>query len=256
MNAINKSIATPDAGDVKTIMREERWNSRHAKAYNRYRWLSSQERWRALLNQELAVVLAGSEIFEVGSGTGFITEILVRSGYRVRGMDLSPAMLELARRNLAAAGLADRASFAVGDAETLDAPNNYAAAVVSRWVLWTLPRPRQALSEMARVLAPGGKLICVDGQQQSMGPFARWRSALVDLVIAGRLPGWRTPCYARVKPSLPCLDGPEVADILRKYGLAEVAFRRISAAESEGQVKHWLMGANWQSYLVTGVKPR
>jgi len=128
--------------------------------------------------------------------------------------------------------------------------------VVSRWVLWTLPRPRLALQEMVRVLAPGGKLVLIDGQHLPMGRLARIRAALVDMVVAGRLPGWRRPCYTRLTPGLPRLDAPAVVDILREAGLAGVSYRRLTAEESDGAVKSWLMGSGWQSYLVTGVKPQ
>lgn len=152
-----------DAREIKSIMRDERWNQRHAHAYDRYRWLSSRDRWRDLLSRELADVAAGAEIFEVGSGTGLLTEILVSNGYRVNGIDLSPAMLARASRNLAAAGCMNRVRLSVGDAEALEAPSGQVAAVVSRWVLWTLPHPHRALAEMVRILAPCGVLVCIDG---------------------------------------------------------------------------------------------
>ena len=248
--------AAYDAQDVKSIMREERWNQRHARAYDRYRWLSSRQRWRDLLSRELTDVAVGAELFEVGSGTGFITEILVSCGYRVQGIDLSPAMLARASRNLAAAGCMNRVRLSVGDAEALDAPSGQVEAVVSRWVLWTLPQPRRALAEMVRILAPGGVLVCIDGQFQERGTFARWRAALVDMVLTGRLPDWRSPAYSQVKAALPCLDGPEIIAALQKLGLVDLSFRWLPAGETDGKVKNWLMGSAWKSYLVSGRKPK
>jgi ubiquinone/menaquinone biosynthesis C-methylase UbiE len=256
MSTCPRTTAVPEAVEIKTIMRDERWNARHAKAYNRYRLLSSKGGWARLLARELAGLPAGTEVLEVGSGTGFISEILAGSGFNVWGMDLSPDMLAVASSNLEAAGLAGRARFTVGDAEALDAPDGQARTVVSRWVLWTLPRPRLALQEMVRVLAPGGKLVLIDGQHLPMGRLARIRAALVDMVVAGRLPGWRRPCYTRLTPGLPRLDAPAVVDILREAGLADVSYRRLTAEESDGAVKSWLMGSGWQSYLVTGIKPQ
>jgi ubiquinone/menaquinone biosynthesis C-methylase UbiE len=249
-------ITTMEAAEVKAIMRDERWSLRHAKAYDRYRWLSNQSRWQHLLQRELASLPAGAEVVEVGCGTGFITEILVRCGYRVVATDLSPDMLEIAQRNLNARGLANRVQLSVGDAEALDLQSERARAVVSRWMLWTLPRPQLALAEMARILAPGGKMICIDGQHRQLGRWASWRSSLVDLLVARRLPGWQSPCYSKIKPHLPCLDGPEVVDILRAQKLVDVSFHRIPVAQSDGRLKDWLMGSGWRSYVVAAVKPK
>lgn len=249
------NISISDTVLTKEIMREERWNIRHAHAYNRYRWLSSRERWRKIFRTELAGVPSGTEVFEIGTGTGFITEILVSCGYRVNGIDLSPSMLAVASDNLSQTGCIDKVRLSTGDAESLQTADNQVGAVVSRWVLWTLPKPHDALAEMVRVLQPGGTLICVDGQYQTMAPLARLRASLTDFIIAGRIPGWHSSNYVQVKHSLPRLDGPEVAAILQSIGLEDVSFRRLSAQEIDGRFKNWLMGGSWQSYMVTGRKP-
>ncbi|MEF2230477.1 MAG: methyltransferase domain-containing protein [Pseudodesulfovibrio sp.] len=248
--------ATPGADEIKEVMRTQRWNGRHARAYHSYRLLSSRRRWAGLLARELADVPPGAEVLEVGSGTGFITEILAGAGFRVRGMDLSPDMLAIARANLEAAHLGGRVRLAEGDAEALDAPDGGVAAVVSRWVLWTLPQPKRALAEMVRVLAPGGRVVVIDGRALPTTRWDDWRAALVDMAVAGRLPGWRRPCYARIDAGLPRLNAAQVADELRALGLADVSHRDLPPEETDGPLKHWLTGSGWQSHLATGVKPR
>ncbi|RAG81618.1 SAM-dependent methyltransferase [Streptacidiphilus pinicola] len=90
---------------------------------------------------------------DVGGGTGIIGRRLVRPDREVFVLDLTHAMLRLAEARLP--GHAVRASadaLPLGDA-TLD-------AVTSVWLLHLLPDSRPVLAEFARVLRPGGVLVC------------------------------------------------------------------------------------------------
>lgn len=255
MSMSGASPVATDHREIKSIMRNTCWGKVNAKAYDRYRLLSRQHGWAQLLSDELSKVPTDNVILEVGSGTGFITEILARSGYEVIGTDLSPHMLDLAVRHLEKAGVIDRIRLVLSDAESLNVESGRFAAVVSRWVLWTLPRPRQALSEMVRVLAPGGRLVLIDGQHLEMKRSARWRSILVDMLLSGRKSDWQQAAYGRITKSLPCIDAPEIAETFQKLGLEQVAFRRLSSREGDGRLKNWLMGHAWASHVVVGNKP-
>jgi ubiquinone/menaquinone biosynthesis C-methylase UbiE len=243
-----------DHRTIKTIMQNDRWSLSNAKAYNRYRMISRKQNWKRLLTTELSGVASGETVLEVGAGTGFITTILADTGYNVLATDLSPSMLSLAAENIKMSGIADRVQFVTCDAESLNVQDNTFPAVVSRWVIWTLPRPKKALAEMVRTLAPGGRLILIDGKHQVMGRFAQLRATLVDILLARRLPGWRPSDYSTITNSLPCLDAPEVAATLKGLGLQQVRSRRLSDKEGDGFFHNWLMGNAWKSYIVTGTK--
>lgn len=241
--------------DVKAYMRQERWGDRNARAYQAYhRLLSSRAGWRGLMAELLRGLGPGAEVLEVGVGTGFITAILAEAGYRVTGFDLSPAMLERARENLSRQGLADRVKLAEGDAEAINAPEASFDAVVSRWVLWTLPNPETALAEMARVLRPGGLLALVDGRVLAQGRLARWRGNVTDFVLTGRRPGWRKDAYANIDPSLPRLGLERIAERLREGGLETRQIKPDIDAETDGLARWWLMGSGWTSHAVSAVK--
>jgi len=244
---------TPD--QVKTYMRDQRWGRRNAAAYDAYRRLSRRKAWRALLAGQLQGLAPGSRILEVGSGTGFITSILAELGFAVDGIDLSAEMLALAAKNLAADGLDQHVTLACGDAEALDVAEARFDAVVSRWVLWTLPRPARAIAEMARVVKPGGLVVLVDGQHRPQGTWARWRGALVDWAVTGRPLNWRDTQYSRFWGSLPRLDAPEVAAAFTDLGLRVKTVEATLEKQTDGLFYHWLMGGSWTSYLVGAVKP-
>jgi ubiquinone/menaquinone biosynthesis C-methylase UbiE len=111
--------------------------------------------YHALLDElELDVVepfVRGREVLEVGCGTGLILEKLARVGQRAEGVDLSPGMLEHARRR----GLTVRE----GSATELPYPDASFDVAVSFKVLAHVPDIERALGEMARVCRPGGHVI-------------------------------------------------------------------------------------------------
>ncbi len=94
-----------------------------------------------------------ARILEAGCGTGQILASLdPREGV---GVDLSPAMIDEARRNFARR---PELLFLVGDAENLGLAGPFDAVVMPD-VLEHVERPRSALAEAARLLRPGGRLI-------------------------------------------------------------------------------------------------
>jgi ubiquinone/menaquinone biosynthesis C-methylase UbiE len=241
--------------EVKDFMRQDRWNESNASAYDAYRRLSRRDGWKRFLAKALAKVPAGTRVLEVGSGTGFITSILVELGFEVEGIDLSEAMLTVARANLEKESLAQKVRLSQGDAESLAYPDNHFQAVVSRWVLWTLPRPAEAIGEMARVLKPGGTVLLVDGSRLKPGAFGQMRSSLVNWILTGRRPGWRGPDYKKVEPFLPHFNPDQTAAAFQANGLNVLDVWQALENETDGKVYAWLMGGTWSSYCVKAAKP-
>ena len=102
----------------------------------------------------------GEHVVDVGCGAGFDTMIAARQvgpEGRVIGIDMTPAMLARARAGAAAAGLAN-VELREGFAEALPVPDAWADVVISNGVLNLMPDKPAALTEMARVLKPGGRL--------------------------------------------------------------------------------------------------
>ncbi len=99
-------------------------------------------------------------ILDVGCGTGINLLELARVLGPCRelvGLDLSAGMLDVARRKAASAGVA--ATFHVGDAEALPLPDASFDLVVCNSAYHWFPDRARAMTEMARVLRPGGQLL-------------------------------------------------------------------------------------------------
>ena len=85
----------------------------------------------------------GGEILDVGTGPGRIAIALCRAdpAARVLALDLAEAMLDLARRNVAAAGLTVRIACVQGDAKGLPWPDGRFEAVISNTIVHHIPDP-------------------------------------------------------------------------------------------------------------------
>lgn len=128
-------------------------------------------------------------ILVVGIGTGLDLPWLP-TGPRYCGIDLTPAMLERARRRAERAGR--EVELRVGDATALPYGDQSFDAVVMHLILAVVPDPVTALREAARVLRPGGEILVLDkflrpGQRaplrRLMAPLARRIATRTDVVF-------------------------------------------------------------------------
>src|SRR5262245_46335583 len=104
---------------------------------------------------DAAQIQTGQRALDVACGTGVLArELITRTGPggSVAGIDPSPGMVAVAER------LAPAVEWREGVAESLPFPDQYFDAVVSQFGLMFFTDRRQALREMLRVLAPGGRL--------------------------------------------------------------------------------------------------
>jgi ubiquinone/menaquinone biosynthesis C-methylase UbiE len=108
--------------------------------------------------------LAEPSVLDVGTGTAQIPVALCRQDPNVTvvAVDLATHMIELARRNVAAAGLTDRLRVQLCDAKGLPFPDSSFAAVMSNSIVHHIPDPRQVIGEIVRVTAPGGAIFVRD----------------------------------------------------------------------------------------------
>jgi SAM-dependent methyltransferase len=104
-------------------------------------------------------------VLDLGCGTGSLSLLLAEQGHRPVGVDLSPLMVEQARRKLSEAGFA----FTVMTGDAGDPPAEAGSAfdaILVRHLLWTLPDPVGALRRWTGLLRPGGRLVLVEGVWQ------------------------------------------------------------------------------------------
>lgn len=135
-------------------------------AENAGRWDQIRSLYVSDARVEAEVVrAAGSGHFrrmvDLGSGTGRMLTLLAPQADHAVGLDLSQQMLNIARRNVAEAGLS-HVELRHGDIFDTRLPEGGADLVVVHQVLHYLGDPAAAVKEAARIVAPGGRLIIVD----------------------------------------------------------------------------------------------
>ena len=95
-------------------------------------------------------------MLDVACGTGVVAVTAARRGAKVSGLDLSPALIERARKNASIAGV--EIDFIEGDAEALPYPDASFDVVLSQFGHIFAPRPAVVVKEMLRVLKAGGRI--------------------------------------------------------------------------------------------------
>jgi len=106
---------------------------------------------------DFAQVKAGEAVLDVGTGTGVVAITAARAGARVSALDLTPALLTVARENVDIAQCGG-IEWTEGDAEQLPYPDASFDVVLSQFGHMFAPRPDVAIAQMRRVLKPGGRI--------------------------------------------------------------------------------------------------
>ncbi|MFI5044249.1 MAG: methyltransferase domain-containing protein [Acidimicrobiales bacterium] len=154
----------------------------------------------------------GETALDVGCGVGDVaTELAVAvgEGGAVIAIDASDAMLGAARRRAEAMGV--DVDFRVGDATAIDLPDDAVDVVRCERVLQWVPEYEGAISEMTRVLRPGGRIVVIDSD---------WSTARADvgddeaaLAFIDSMMEFRGP---------PATVGRRLLNLLRQAGLRDV----------------------------------
>jgi len=130
----------------------------------------------------------GGSVLEVGVGTGLALPCY-GAGVEVTGIDFSHEMLAKARERVAAEGLTHVKDLRQMDARALDFPDESFDHVAAMHVLSVVPEPERVMSEIARVLRPGGKVVITNHFARTKGAMAvleRLTSPLENLL------GWHS----------------------------------------------------------------
>jgi ubiquinone/menaquinone biosynthesis C-methylase UbiE len=167
--------------------------------------------WRHVLREQARTLAAlelqpSDRLLDVGCGTGAAVRKAAATVSEAVGLDLSPRMIEQARR--LAASL-DNVEFELGDAEQLPFTDGAFTAVLCSTSIHHYPQPEKAVREMARVLAPGGRVAIGDSNPEHL--IVR----LIDRRFKRNEPGhlgFRRP--------------DEIAGFLDQAGFAEISLHR------------------------------
>ncbi len=192
------------------------------------------QRWRRAVVRA-ATISAQDRVVDLACGTGDLSELAVRTGARVVGVDFAGNMLAGARRR----GIS--AAFVQADAERLPLPPHWATVIVSGFALRNFVSIPAVLAEAARVLLPGGRLVLLEVDTPT-NKLLQWGYGLY---------------FKRLVPFLGALlsDAPAYAYLPRSVSYlpeSSTLQRMIEAAGFRQVVKHQLSGGVVQ--LLTAIR--
>ncbi len=128
----------------------------------------------ASLFDKYAIRLAlppSAQVLEVGCGTGATLRLLASrddfTGTAI-GVDQCRPFIDAANRFAKAENVGDRISFGIGDAHSLDFPPATFDVVIAHTLISHVTDPARVLSEMARMVRPGGTVAIFDGDYSSL----------------------------------------------------------------------------------------
>ncbi len=180
----------------------------------------------------------GETVLDLGSGGGidvFLAAKSVGPGGRAIGVDMTPAMLERARRNAEKGGY-ENVEFREGRLERMPVEDGTIDAVTSNCVINLVPDKAAVFREIARVLKPGGRMV------------------ISDIVLDGRLPA---AIENDVLAYVGCIAGAAPREVyfgqLQAAGLGEVEILK-----DVDSLKLWAEAAPEEAKALaerTGVKP-
>jgi demethylmenaquinone methyltransferase/2-methoxy-6-polyprenyl-1,4-benzoquinol methylase len=171
---------------------------------------------------------SGADALDIAAGTGELAFEMIRQGARtVAGVDFCLGMVEAAQRKHAAEGIGGRLGFAAGDAMALPFRDHTFDCIVNGFMLRNVADLPATFGELARVLRPGGRLVCLDltPPRGPMKPFFKSYIALW-VPLLGTVVGRDYAAYRYLFQSLSIHpDADKVAEMMRNAGLGEVSYK-------------------------------
>lgn len=132
-----------------------------------------------LPHRRRTVGAAEGRVLEIGIGSGLNLPLYGANATSVIGLEPSPELLRMARPRAAMALVPVMLLDASAEAIPLDTGS--VDTVVTTWTLCTIPGAPRALSEMRRVLKPGGALLFVEHGRAPEASVSRWQDRLDPL---------------------------------------------------------------------------
>jgi ubiquinone/menaquinone biosynthesis C-methylase UbiE len=172
---------TPSDSAAARDRETERIRSTYDKSAPKYD--KEMSRWEKLLfkgGREWVCARAKGDVLEIAVGTGRNFPYY-GDDLRITGIELSPAMLEIAAQR--AEELGQKVDLRVGDAQKLDFPDGSFDTVVCTLSLCTIPDHRGAVAEAHRVLRPGGLLLLLEHVRSPALPVRSVQKLLNPLAV-------------------------------------------------------------------------
>jgi len=192
---------------------------KQAEAYVRLRHTTDERSLNGIV--QLSGADGGSRVLDVACGPGFLTMAFAARCRSAVGLDATGPFLEMARAEAAQRGLRNL-ELRLGDAEQLPFPDAAFDIVACRAAVHHFARPERVLREMARVVAPYGRVVIADFLSSDDAAKAAYHNRLERLC---------DPTHVRA------LSSPEFA---RLFATAGLTLRLQTAVTYDYELEEWM----------------
>ncbi len=161
-------------------------------------------------------------ILDIATGTGdFAIEALSLNPEKIIGVDISEGMLSVGREKLIKKNLTDKIELISGDSEFLPFEDNFFDAVIVSFGVRNFENLDKGLSDMLRVLKPGGKVVILEFSKPKSFPFKQIYQFYFQWILPkiGKLISKNHAAYTYLPDSVEAFpDGDDFLNILNKIG--------------------------------------
>jgi demethylmenaquinone methyltransferase / 2-methoxy-6-polyprenyl-1,4-benzoquinol methylase len=188
--------------------------------------------WRKKALQQLRA-LQPTKILDVATGTADVA-IMAKKQYpaaNIIGIDISDGMLALGRNKIAKLNLQNSITLFNGDSETINYPNQTFNAVTVAFGVRNFENLEKGLSEIYRVLTPGGKLVVLEFSKPKMPGVKTLYNFYMKLITptVGKIVSKNKTAYAYLDESIQKFpEGNDFIAILAKIGYQQTYLKRLS----------------------------
>ena len=189
------------------------------------------QRWRRRTVEVLGLG-EGASVLDLATGTADLAILIAQThtDCRVTGLDPSENMLAIGRDKINELELADRVELVQGDAQALPFEDNTFDAVSIAFGIRNVPNRSMALSEMARVTKPGGRVAVLELNEPARGwlsPFARFHIRHVVPTVGALISGSRE--YRYLQQSIEAFPEPHAfAEMMKDAAIGLTAIERFT----------------------------
>ena len=188
--------------------------------------IAARERYLDLLD-----IRPGQTALDVGAGTRRVTIEMARRvgrGGRVLALDPSAPLGAYAREAAVRAGVGDILETRIGRAEELPLPDGTFDRSFCRWLLLHVDAAEAVIREMRRVTRPGGRLMCVEADWETVTVYPGARALtrrILNFSSDRHIEGW---------------SGRRLAPLLHACGIADVSIEPIVIVDAASEGLEWV----------------
>ena len=199
---------------------------------NRFLSVGIDKSWRRKAIVELKEINP-QVILDVATGTGDVALLAyeILHPEKIVGIDIADAMLELGRKKISKANLTGKIELARGDGETINYDNHSFDAITVAFGVRNFENLETGLSEMLRVLKPGGKISILEFSKPVLPVFKSFYNLYMKIVAPGfgRMIAHNKQAYEYLNNSVKAFpDRDSFTAIMKKAGFQKTYFKTLS----------------------------